>query len=109
MAFQQDARYLVHFTLPDGEHILTGFSSPNIEIARKHYERIITQNSEAKFDPNKVVKINSPEDVEAAIAALREKDPSRPLATDLGLDSPNRILTNPEVVPGSQIPAQPTE
>jgi hypothetical protein len=105
MAFKKDQRYLVHFTLPDGEHILTGFSTPNIEIATEHYRRIVMQNPEATFDPTKVKAIYDASEVEAAIQALRDKDPSRPLATDLGLDSPARVLTNPEVVPGSSVPA----
>jgi hypothetical protein len=108
MAFQKDQRYIVHFTLPDGEHILTGFSSPDMKVATEHYRRIVTQNPEATFDPAKVKVIKDPAEVDAAIAALREQDPSRPLATDLGLDSPVRILTNPSVVPGSQI-LPPTE
>lgn len=105
MAFDKMQFYRVHFNLPDGEHIIAGFSSANIETARKHYARIIGQNPEATFNPANVIACTAAE-VDDAIDALRAKDPSRPLATDLGLDSPARILTNPEVVPGSQhIPA----
>jgi hypothetical protein len=109
MAFDQGQRYLVRFDLPDGEHLITGVSSQDINVAREHYKRIVEQNPEAKFYPEKVEPA-TPEQVEAAIQALREKDQSRPLATDLGLDSPNRILSNPEVVPGSKhVPAAPAE
>lgn len=104
MAFDQGQRYLVRFTLPDGDHLITGISSQDIRVAREHYRRIVTQNPEATFDPEKVTPA-TPEQVEAAIAELRDRDPSRPLATDLGLDTPNRVLTNPEVVPGSKVTA----
>jgi hypothetical protein len=100
MAFDKMQFYQVTFTLPDGEHIIAGFSSDNINVARQHYRRIVEQNPEARFDPAKVVP-STPDQVKAAVEAMRTADPSRPLATDLGLDSPNRVLTNPETVPGS--------
>jgi hypothetical protein len=100
MGFDVMQFYVVSFTLPDGEHIIAGHSSKNIEFARQQYRRIVEQNPEARFDPAKVVP-STPDQAKAAVEALRAKDPSRPLATDLGLDSPARILTNPEVVPGS--------
>lgn len=100
MAFDKMQFYQVTFTLPDGEHIIAGFSSENINIARQHYRRIVEQNPEARFDPAKVVP-STPDKVKAAVDSMRAADPSRPLADNLGLDTPNRVLTNPEVVPGS--------
>lgn len=102
MAFDRMQLYMIPFSAPDGEHIAAGHSTTNIEHARNEFERVIKLNPEAVYDRQRVVPATV-EEVQAAIKALREKDPSRPLATDMGFDTPNRILTDPHLVPGSQI------
>jgi hypothetical protein len=108
MAFEKSALYLIPFELPDGPHIAAGYGSENAEKAGRQFAPAILQNPEAKYDPTKIRRATH-EEIEQAARELREQDPSRPLATDLGLDSPARVLTNPEVVPGSQfVPAPKT-
>lgn len=102
MAFDKMQLYMIRFTAPDGEHIAAGHSTTNIEHARNEFERIITMNPEAVYDRERVVPATI-EQIQAAERELREKDPSRPLATDMGFDTPNRILTDPHLVPGSKI------
>lgn len=92
---EQHKMYLVYFSLPDGKHLMAMNAHPSV--IKAHAHAIISQNPDAKFDPNDIVEMTHPDQIAEAEAKLRSENPDRPLAGDLGLDSPNRILTNPEI------------
>lgn len=85
--------YLVHFSLPDGKHLMLMNSHPSV--AGEHAKRLAGQNPDAVVD--KVEILQSQEHFDAAVAAIRDENPGRQLANELGLDSTNRILTDPTI------------
>lgn len=93
------------FRLPDGEHIGVMRTSADADEAKQHIERaLISQNKEVEFDfEHDFMYVADPEDVDTLEREWRSKQNAMRLTADkMGMDTPQRILTNPEVVEGSK-------
>lgn len=99
--------YMLRFKLPDGEHLAGGNSiratTPDqLAFVYNEFRSHIRQNPDAEIDPATfLTQFNTREELDAALAAgdaeLRAADPNRKLASDLPLDTPQRLLTDPEI------------
>lgn len=93
------------FRLPDGEHIGVVRTSPDPDEVKQQLERaLITQNPEVEFDfDHDFMYVENPEDIDTLTNEWRSKQNALRLTADkMGMDTPQRILTNPEVVEGSK-------
>ena len=103
MAYSESKQFMFQIVLPDGKHILvhrTHVELRNSDDVKKLHEeiaRVVSSNPDAVYLPETLRQISSHDEVVEAVKKLREEEPSRPLATDLGLDATNRLLTNPEI------------
>lgn len=103
MAYLEPKKYFFYVELPDGKHLLVHNTNNQArnkeEIADlyKELEQCVAQNPDARVLYDTVRQYSDHSEVLAEAKKLREEDPDRPLATDLGLDRTNRLLTNPEV------------
>jgi hypothetical protein len=96
-------KYLVRFTLPDGEHLGV---IDSIEVKNERDAQFVTNAATLSLGQNPDAKLldieplKSLEDLQRQVNELKARNPERPLASELGLDTPNRILTNPEIPRG---------
>lgn len=96
-------KYLLRFSLPDGEHLAV-IDAPEVvdeasaQLVTNHAHAALSQNRDYKLGD--IEPLNSILDVQKHVEELKARNPNRPLAHELGLDTPNRILTNPEIPRG---------
>lgn len=100
MPLQQMQLYQVNFDLPDGEHIMAVHSisirtSGDAAFVREKITKLVKVNPDANNIRIKAVR--DPEEIEKAAKELHEANPDRILADDLGLDTANRLLTDPSI------------
>lgn len=105
--------YLVTFSLPDGKHLMIQNSHPSV--ARQHAIDKLSLNEDAKLIS--IERLRDQAHHEEAKAALLAEDPHRIGAEELGLDTPNRILNDPQIArdvaaqrlqAGTPAPAEPS-
>jgi hypothetical protein len=95
----------IQFRLPDGEHTATYRGSHDPEEARVHIHRMLMQNhgNQVEYDHDKDFQyVRSHNDILALQAEWKSRQGDRVTADEMGLDTPARIITNPEVVSGSR-------
>lgn len=102
MPIQSMQLYMFRFTLPDGVHIAAHRDMPSVtpEMKEAVMDRIrmwASQNPDAQVDFNSLKAVKSLDEIADAAKQLQAENPERRLATDLGLDTPNRIMTNPDL------------
>ena len=103
MPFVEPKYFMFQIMLPDGKHLLVHKCHMNVntqedvEKLYKELDKAVSQNPDAKVLYETVRQFTDHSEVEAAAKKLREEDPSRPLATDLGLDATNRLLADPSI------------
>lgn len=106
MAFAQMRAFAFRFSLPDGDHIGRHTMHIRSDIKKDGVRKAVIdsinkglgQNEDAHFDGNVLEESTHDHSViDKMVAKLRAENPNRPLANDLGLDTNNRLLTNPEV------------
>src|SRR4051812_45418846 len=94
------------FKLPDGDHIATHntYVDPKWTKEEKQAHLVATikqalsQSPDAELLEDSLVdQSEKPGTLHEMVRKLREENPDRPLANDLGLDANNRLLTNPEI------------
>lgn len=101
--------YLVRFTGPDGEHIAAHRNIPaatdaEMERVKADVERSMRPATEQYPEGNPditVIEVRPVKDyneITRAAAELKERNPDRPLLHEIGLDSPNRALHEPEIM-----------
>lgn len=90
-------RYLVPVMFPDGMRILEGFTSPDKEEAIRHIRQAIETNPDIQFDPKDIQWNVTPEESQAAKDKWLEENPGRVPAREMGLDTGNRLLTDPQI------------
>lgn len=100
MALQQMALYAVRFNLPDGEHIMAVHSvatrvQADADFVRGEVNKILSTNPDSELISIEMVE--GPHVFKQMEDDLRAKNPDRPLAGDLNLDTANRLLTNPQI------------
>ena len=106
MAFETQVRYMARFTLPDGEHLAAGYTTPIAARAKRDLNFALrVHNPEVGHDPEKDLMLGVTEaQIDAAVAEIRAKYPDRPLPEEYADDGEAiRVLTNPEIVPGSKL------
>lgn len=89
----EHGKYLITFSLPDGKHLQVMNAHPSV--VEDHARRFVSHNPDGKFIS--VVPLQSEQHLQEAIDALRAENPGRPLANELGLDTPNRIMADPQI------------
>jgi hypothetical protein len=107
MAHTPYTAYIFRFTLPDGPHIAVHRSIKRPrneeEVKALHQDILVAtvgQNPDCEVDFS-TLRAVAEKDLEKEIAEearkLKEENPDRPLANELGLDHTNRLLSNPDV------------
>lgn len=107
MPLQKLQLYLVRFELPDGEHLA---SLRSVALTDENAAAFVTRDARTKLATNEDVKILDIEPIpdgdegekfiQENTRKLYEKYPDRVGAEQLGLDTPNRIITDPEIARG---------
>lgn len=101
MPIGQSALYAFRVEMPHGPVLL---SHRNIHaktpaeraFVLREIQKSISQNPDIQFDPRNVWILDNVEELQAMAQALKSET-GKPLATELGLDTPNRLITNPEI------------
>lgn len=100
--------FAVRFSLADGEHIACAHAVPweNEAGKTKFVKNIIrgltpstttTPEGNPDFKLISIEPVSHPDDIKKMVADLYEKNPNRVGAETLGLDTPNRILHEPDI------------
>lgn len=85
--------YLIRYSLPDGKHLMTMNAHPSV--AEKDAKIFVGRNPDAKFESFEILQ--SEQQLLDEIEKIRAENPNRPLANELGLDTPERIMTDPTI------------
>lgn len=106
MPIQSHRVYAFRVNFPHGPAILAhnNIDAQTDDERRKvlrEIRKVVASNPDAKLDENSIVKLNSYDEVAGLVEDLRKELGDKPdalqLQTDMGLDTPNRLLTNPEI------------
>jgi uncharacterized protein YecE (DUF72 family) len=104
MPIQRVQLYMFRFNLPDGVHIAGHRDIPirkgNAEDLAGVHQRIkqwASQNDDAVVDFDSLTPVDDYTVIAEAAKRLKEENPERPLANEMGLDTPNRVMTDPSI------------
>jgi hypothetical protein len=95
--------YMFRFNLPDGVH-LAGHrtttpwqTDEDKQSIVDDIKRHLSQNPDAVLIEDSIKPVKSYDEIMDAAKQLKAENPERKLAHEMGLDTPNRLLTNPDV------------
>jgi hypothetical protein len=97
MAKNDLVRYLLPVNFPDGVRIVEGFTTPDRDVAIQHIRQALETNPDVTFNVEDIQWNVTPEQSESMRAKWAEENPDRVPAREMGLDTGNRLITNPQI------------